>query len=188
MKYQISLHNMPDLSHKDSEKPMNGYFSTESHIFTQTELRPFNFIPAIEKFRSSGDSSRLYSGGAQFESRPGHRLYLFKFFVGFLSPSRKIPELYLELSHGLPSVGIMKSYGLDDPGSILGSSRLFSSPQRPYRFWGPPSLLSTGHWGFPLGVKLTAQLQLAPRPRMVELYLHSLPRLHGVVENFNFTL
>jgi hypothetical protein len=31
---------------------------------------------------------------------------------------------------------------LDDPGSIHGSAKLFSSPKHPDRFWGPPSLLS----------------------------------------------
>jgi hypothetical protein len=33
------------------------------------------------------------------------------------------------------------------------------------------------------GMKLTIHLHLEPRTRMVELYLHSLIRLHGVVVN-----
>jgi hypothetical protein len=33
------------------------------------------------------------------------------------------------------------------------------------------------------GVKLTAQLDIVPTPRMVELYLHSPMRLHGMVLN-----
>jgi hypothetical protein len=36
-------------------------------------------------------------------------------------------------------------YGLDDPGSIPGNARFFSSPQRPDRLWGPPNFLSYGY-------------------------------------------
>jgi hypothetical protein len=37
----------------------------------------------------------------------------------------------------------------------LTVSKTFSSPPRPERLWGPPSLLSNGYWGggFSLGVK-----------------------------------
>jgi hypothetical protein len=38
-------------------------------------------------------------------------------------------------------------YGLDGPGSIPGSARVFSSPQRADRPWAPPSLLSNGYRG-----------------------------------------
>jgi hypothetical protein len=44
---------------------------------------------------------------------------------------------------------------------------------------GPPSLLYNGY----RGVKLTTNLHLVPRSRMVELYLHSPIRLLGVVLN-----
>jgi hypothetical protein len=40
------------------------------------------------------------------------------------------------------SVGITADYGLDGRGK-----KLFSSPQRPDQFWGPPSLLYSGHRG-----------------------------------------
>jgi hypothetical protein len=45
------------------------------------------------------------------------------------------------------SVGIGLGYGLDDR-----DWEFFSSPPRPKRLWGPPSLLSNGYHGlFPWG-------------------------------------
>jgi hypothetical protein len=48
------------------------------------------------------------------------------------------------------AVGIAPGYGLDDQGigvPVPVGSRIFSSPCRPYRLWGPPSLLSNGYRG-----------------------------------------
>jgi hypothetical protein len=45
-------------------------------------------------------------------------------------------------------VGIATTYGLDDRGvevRVPVGSRIFSSPLRPDRSWGPPSLLSNGY-------------------------------------------
>jgi hypothetical protein len=48
------------------------------------------------------------------------------------------------------SVGIAPGYGLDDRGvgvRVPVESRIFSSPQRPDRLWGPPNLVFSGYWG-----------------------------------------
>jgi hypothetical protein len=90
------------------------------------------------------------------------------------------------------SVAITTSYDLDTRRSIPGrGERLFSMPHHPVRLWGPPSFLSNWYRRFlpreggesGLGMKLTTHLQLMPRSRIVELYLHSPTRLNGVVLN-----
>jgi hypothetical protein len=48
------------------------------------------------------------------------------------------------------SVGIATDYGLDDRGIAVRVpvwSRIFSSPRRPDRLWGPPTLLSNSSGG-----------------------------------------
>jgi hypothetical protein len=45
-------------------------------------------------------------------------------------------------------VGIATHYGLNDRGvgvQVPVGSRIFSSPRRPDRLWGPPNLLSNGY-------------------------------------------
>jgi hypothetical protein len=47
-------------------------------------------------------------------------------------------------------VGIATGYGLDDRGvgiQVPVGSRIFSSPSRRDRLWGPPNLLSNGYPG-----------------------------------------
>jgi hypothetical protein len=47
-------------------------------------------------------------------------------------------------------VGIATGYGLDDRGvgvRVPVGSKIFSSPRRPDRLWGPPTILSNGHRG-----------------------------------------
>jgi hypothetical protein len=74
-------------------------------------------------------------------------------------------------------------YGIDDRGVAVRVPvgwGIFSSPRRPNRFWGPPTLLSNGYRGlFPRGksgrgVKLTIHLQLVPRSRKCGS-IHPLP-------------
>jgi hypothetical protein len=54
-------------------------------------------------------------------------------------------------------VGIATGYGMEDRGAgarVPVGSRIFSSPRRPNRLWGPPNLLSNEYRRlFPLGVK-----------------------------------
>jgi hypothetical protein len=46
------------------------------------------------------------------------------------------------------SVGIATDYGVDSRCTIAGrDNRFLFTPQRPYRLWGPLSLLSNGYQG-----------------------------------------
>jgi hypothetical protein len=90
------------------------------------------------------------------------------------------------------SVGIATVYGLADrrggsssPGRVKNFH--FSIPSRPALGSTQPPIkwlsgaLSRGLSG--RGVKLTTHLQLVPRARNVDLYIHSHIRLHGVMLN-----
>jgi hypothetical protein len=72
------------------------------------------------------------------------------------------------------AVSIATGYVMEDRGigvRVPVVSRIFSSPYRPDRFWGPPNLLPNGYRGFfrreksGRGVKLTTHLQLVRRSR-----------------------
>jgi hypothetical protein len=78
------------------------------------------------------------------------------------------------------SVSKSTGYGLDDPGSIPGSARFFSSPQRPDPLWGPPSLLSLflglkwqerkADYSLPSSAEFKKGRAITPLPHMT--YLH----------------
>jgi hypothetical protein len=87
------------------------------------------------------------------------------------------------------SVGITTGYRLDGRGSNLAKARFFSSPQRLERFRGPHTIISNGYGGrfdrgkISRGVKLSTQLRLVARSRMMALHFHSSICLHGVMLN-----
>jgi hypothetical protein len=68
-------------------------------------------------------------------------------------------------------------YGLDDPASITGCARFLSSPQRPERHWGPPSLLANGYQ------RLTTHLHPPPLPNTPSWHSASLVKHR---DNFTF--
>jgi hypothetical protein len=92
------------------------------------------------------------------------------------------------------AVGIATGYGLEDQGvgvRVPVGSRIFSSPRRPDRLWGPPNLLSNGYQGLFTGVKrLGGEADHSP-PTSAEVKkcgsIHPLP--HTLVKHRNnFTL
>jgi hypothetical protein len=90
-------------------------------------------------------------------------------------------------------VGIATGYELDDQGvgvRVPVGVRIFTSPSRPDRHWGPPNLLSNRYRGlFPPGVERPGREAEHLRPTSAEvkenmyLYIHSPICLHGVVLN-----
>jgi hypothetical protein len=142
-------------------------------------------------------------------SRHNTSMYFFRCWCIFLS-NLKVPSYGIRRAWGWMSLYLLSFYAslmssrsrnssvtivtrlcigrLRNRSSIAGKgNRFVSSPQRPDRLWGPPSVLSNGHHGlFARGqngqcVKLTTHVPLVPRPGMVELYLHSPIRLYCVL-------
>jgi hypothetical protein len=91
-----------------------------------------------------------------------------------------------------PTIRIKKKrtgYGLDGPVSIPGSARFLSSPQRPDRFCGPPSVLSTGYraGSFPGGKAAGREVGHSPPTSAEVKNVGAIPPfpicLHGLVLN-----
>jgi hypothetical protein len=75
-------------------------------------------------------------------------------------------EHYHDMSRD-SAVGIATGYGLDDRGvgvRVPVGSRIFSSPRRPDRIWGPPSLLSNRYRGGGLSPGVKRQERDADQP------------------------
>jgi hypothetical protein len=102
----------------------------------------------------------------------------FRFFFWAPFPQSLVTLLYSHLfGGGLPTWGEpvkWLGYELETGVQVLAEAvkGIISSPPRPDRLWGPPSLLSNGYrklfrrrWSS-WGVKLTTHLHLAPRLRM----------------------
>jgi hypothetical protein len=105
----------------------------------------------------------------------------------FMQSSNLIYLLYIKKRSRGSSVGIAIGNELDGRGSIPSRGHIFfSAAQRPDLLWIRPDSYSMHIDG--RRAKLTTHLHLVPRSRMVELYLHFLIRLHGVVLNWLSTV
>jgi hypothetical protein len=81
------------------------------------------------------------------------------------------------------SVGKTREDGLDE-----GRLETFSSPQRPHRLRGLPSLLCKKYPElFPPGVKLTTHLNQVRKSRKIEINVHSFVCFHGAMLTYIIT-
>jgi hypothetical protein len=76
------------------------------------------------------------------------------------------------------SVGRAMGWGL-----IPSRDKRFFSTQCPHWLWGSSRLLPNGYWGLNARGKAAGGVKLVPKPRMVELYIHSTTHHHGMVFN-----
>jgi hypothetical protein len=75
-------------------------------------------------------------------------------------------------------------YGIDGRGSIPSKGEIFVSSAASRPALGPiQPPIKWVHGKISTGVKLTTNLQLVPRSRIVELYLHTPIRVHGIMLN-----
>jgi hypothetical protein len=65
-------------------------------------------------------------------------------------PDMHLNRIQIKISFAKKRGGIATGYGLDDRDvgvRVPVGSRIFPSPRRPDRLWGPPNLLSNGYRG-----------------------------------------
>jgi hypothetical protein len=112
-------------------------------------------IAEASKLAQAVNATQLYSGCALFESRS-------RLLLGYYPEIGHYPSISFSVCHLLISlpwdsaVGIATGYRLDDRSVGVRApvgSRILSSPRRPDRLWGPPSLLFNAYWGSSLGGK-----------------------------------
>jgi hypothetical protein len=106
--------------------------------------------------------------------------FFFSIFVMFFLLFIFLIIYFLNLLNYL--VATAMDYGLDGRGSIPGNANLSFTSSRPVLGSTQLSIQRVVGGGLKRpGRKLNTYLHLAPRSRMVELYLHSPIRLHGMI-------
>jgi hypothetical protein len=128
------------------------------HKFTDVSGEYTASFLRVEQWTKQGGSNKQNLLLVLFVE-PKHELKQFYFSDNFdvscCGPKGYYKTHYLILSRA-SLVGIATDYGLDDRGvgvRVPVGSRIFSSPRRPDRLWGPRNLLSNGYRGlsFPEG-------------------------------------
>jgi hypothetical protein len=99
-------------------------------------------------------------------------------------------------SLSIGTIGVATGFGLDERGvgvGVPGWTGILTSPRRPDRLWGPPSLLSNGYRRlFPQGqsggvVKLTIHLQVVHRWKK-QICIYSVPHMSSRASTGQFYL
>jgi hypothetical protein len=115
-------------------------------------------VATLEIFSNLGDFEyvcRYYSMKALHSLKKSSLALtiLCRMSVRFIHPSMYIfiTTPFTQVLSWDSAVIIATGYGLDDRGvgfRVPVGSRIFSSPFRPERLWGPTNLLSNGYWRF----------------------------------------
>jgi hypothetical protein len=130
------------------------HMKLQTSTYTERHLEGGIVTPLVKKFTASYGTSRFIIAST------GSRQW-FLSWARWTQPTSSDSDQDKVL-RDLPSydsvVGIATGYGLDDRGigvRVPVGARIFSSPCRPDRLWGPPSLLfpggkAAGAWSWPL--------------------------------------
>jgi hypothetical protein len=107
----------------------------------KNRLRSFDWTRTAQKMKKNGGGGHTSTKRARWSHNP-HSKYFF--FGG---------DTQTDVSRD-SAVGIATSYWLDDVEvPVPLESRIFTSPRRSDRLWGPPNLLFNGYRGSVLGGK-----------------------------------